>query len=258
MPILSPQTLKELQSKLLVREDIDRLYDSTGLERELLLIIYQQKVSRDATRRYYKVKSRVGKLHREWKSGKPLLRIAHEHGFPPVLMAYLVLLEGKVPRKQFWRYVRNPSTIKDLRLRREIKDLIDNDLVYAPEANERQTERGREGEELLYNWLDDLGVSYKTEEDLRQISTKTPDALLDDPLIYNGQEIKWIESKANFGDYKEISRNLRKQLIPYTQLFGPGLVVYWYGYVSDAKTPDGIILASREFFEENGANLLPD
>lgn len=256
MPILTPQTLKDLQSKLRVREDIDRLQDSTGLERELLLIIYQQKVSRDATRRYYKVKSRVPKIHREWKSGKPLLRIAHEHGFPPVLMAYLVLLEGKVPRKQFWKYVRDPSTVRDPRLRREIKDLIKNDLVYAPEANERQAERGREGEALLYNWLDDLGVSYKTEDDLRQISQKTPDALLDEPLVYDGQEIKWIESKANFGDHKEINRNLRKQLIPYTQLFGPGLVVYWYGYVSDAKTRDDIILASREFFEENGRNLL--
>lgn len=256
MPILTPQTLKELQGKLRVREDIDRLHDSTGLERELLLIIYQQKVSRDATRRYYKVKARVPKIHREWKSGKPLLRIAHEHGFPPVLMAYLVLLEGKVPRKQFWKYVRDPSTVRDPRLRREIKDLIKNDLVYAPEANERQAERGREGEELLYNWLDDLGVGYKTENDLRQISQKTPDALLDKPLKFDGQEIRWIESKANFGDHKEINRNLRKQLIPYTQLFGPGLVVYWYGYVSDAKTPEDIILASREFFEENGENLL--
>ncbi|HEX9710873.1 MAG TPA: C15orf41 family protein [Candidatus Thermoplasmatota archaeon] len=256
MPVLSPQTLRDLQDKLRVREDIDRLHDSTGFERELLLIIYQQKVSRDATRRYYKVKSRVPKIHREWKAGKPLLRIAHEHGFPPVLMAYLVLLEGKVPRKQFWKYVRDPRTIKDPRLRREIQDLIDNDLVYAPEANERQAERGREGEALLYDWLDGLGVPYRTEEDLRQISTKTPDALLDRPLTYDGREIRWIESKANFGDYKEISRNLRKQLIPYTELFGPGLVVYWYGYVSDAKTPPGIILASREFFEENGRNLL--
>jgi len=256
MPVLSPQTLQDLHAKLQTREDIDRLHESTGMERELLLIIYQQKVSRDATRRYYKVKARVPKLYREWKSGTSLLRIAHDHGFPPVLMAYMVLLEAKVPRKQFWKYVRDPTTIRDARLRREIKDLVDHDLVYAPEANARQAERGREGEELLYNWLNNLGVTYRTEKDLRQISTKTPDALLDRPLKYNGREIHWIESKANFGDYQEISRNLRKQLLPYTQLFGPGLVVYWYGYVSDAKTPPEIVLASREFFQENGRNLL--
>jgi hypothetical protein len=256
MPVLQPQTLRELQDKLQVKEDIDRLHDATGLERELLLIIFQQKVSRDATRRYYKVKARVPTLHRQWKGGKPLLRIAHEHGFPPVLMAYLVLLEGKVPRKQFWKYVRDPNTIRDVRLRREINELIDHDVVYAPEANARQAERGKEGEALLYDWLDQVGVTYRTEKDLRQISTKTPDALLDKALSFRGKPIHWIESKANFGDYQEISRNLRKQLIPYTQLFGPGLVVYWYGFVADATTPENIILASREFFQENGRNLL--
>lgn len=256
MPVLSPQTLKDLQGRLETKEDIDRLHEATGLERELLLIIYQQKVSRDATRRYYKVKARVPTLAREWRGGKPLLRLAHEHGFPPVLMAYLVLLEGNIPRKLFWKYVRDPATVRDVRLRREILDLIAHDLVYAPEANERQAERGREGEALLYNWLDDLGVGYRTEKDLRQISTKTPDALLDKPLKFEGRPIHWIESKANFGDYQEVSRNLRKQLIPYTHLFGPGLVVYWYGLVSDVKTPPEIILASREFFQENGRNLL--
>ncbi|HKZ58986.1 MAG TPA: C15orf41 family protein [Candidatus Thermoplasmatota archaeon] len=254
--MLSPETLRDLQAKLETKEDIDRLHEATGLERELLLIIYQQKVSRDATRRYYKVKARVPTLHRQWRAGKPLLRLAHEHGFPPVLMAYLVLLEGHIPRKQFWKYVRDPGQIRDLRLRREILDLIAHDLVYAPEANERQAERGREGEALLYNWLDDLGVGYRTEKDLRQISTKTPDALLDKPLKFDGRPIHWIESKANFGDHQEVNRNLRKQLIPYTQLFGPGLVVYWYGLVSDVKTPPEIILASREFFQENGRNLL--
>jgi hypothetical protein len=256
MPVLQPQTLRDLHSKLETKEDIDRLTESTGLERELLLIIYQQKVSRDATRRYYKVKARVPTLHREWKAGKPLLRIAREHGFPPVLMAYMVLLEGNLPRKQFWKYVRDPSLVRDMRLRREIEELIEHDLVYAPEANARQTERGIEGETLLYDWLDGLGVTYRTEKDLRQISAKTPDALLDKPLRFDGRTINWIESKANFGDYQEISRNLRKQLIPYTQLFGPGLVVYWYGFVSDAQTPKDIILASREFFQENGRNLL--
>lgn len=256
MPVIQPQTLRELQDKLQTKEDIDKLHEATGLERELLLIIFTQKVSRDATRRYYKVKARVPTLHRQWRQGKPLLRIAHEHGFPPVLMAYLVLLEGQVPRKQFWKYVREPNTIKDLRLRHEIQELIDHDAVYAPEANARQTERGIEGEKLLYDWLDGLGVGYRTEKDLRQISQKTPDALLDKPLHYKGRKINWIESKANFGDYQEVSRNLRKQLLPYVDLFGPGLVVYWYGFVSDVKTPEQIILASREFFQENGRNLL--
>ncbi|KAL8615920.1 hypothetical protein ACOMHN_034596 [Nucella lapillus] len=48
--------------------------------------------------------------------------------------------------------------------------------------------------------------------------------------VVKGQEVRWIESKAYFGDYDWFYRS-RKQFEDYLRLFGPGLVVYWYGYI---------------------------
>jgi hypothetical protein len=63
---------------------------------------------------------------------------------------------------------------------------------------------------------------------------------LDEPVIYEGHKICWVESKASFGDNTEFRFNSRKQLVPYTQLFGPGLVVYWVGCLDDLECPEGV------------------
>jgi hypothetical protein len=69
---------------------------------------------------------------------------------------------------------------------------------------------------------------------------KTPDALLDEPMMYNGKEVHWVESKASFGDNTEFKFNSKKQLIPYTNIFGPGLVVYWLGCLDDLEEPENV------------------
>ena len=42
------------------------------------------------------------------------------------------------------------------------------------------------------------------------------------------------------GDDVELRKNLKRQLGPYTELFGEGAVVYWYGFVDGAESPPGI------------------
>ena len=67
----------------------------------------------------------------------------------------------------------------------------------------------------------------------------------------NGSRKYWIESKATFGDPYEIRRHLRKQLQPYSDMFGDGAVVYWFGHVDDQKyeLPEGVDIVSPTFFE---------
>lgn len=79
---------------------------------------------------------------------------------------------------------------------------------------------------------------------------KTPDSLLDKPMLYEGKKIYWIESKASFGDNIEFRFNSRKQLIPYTQIFGPGIVVYWVGCLNDLETPEGIYVTDISILEK--------
>ncbi len=230
--------------------DVKRVAAAEGVDEELLFVIHTQRVTRDATRRFYVVKRQMPRLLGQWRHGKPLLELAREWSFPPVLLGQLFLKELQFPRKKVWGAFLNPETAPTPRLKREIKDLLAEDLVYSPEGMELQRERGRKGEARLYRWLEKHSIAFKTEKDLRGKYPKTPDALLEHPIIFYGQKLRWIESKANFGDDVELRRNLKRQLAPYTELFGEGAVVYWYGYVDGAESPPGILLWDARTLEE--------
>lgn len=235
-------TYQRLYETLRAVPDVQRVAQEEHFDLELLMVIHTHRVTRDATRRFYVLKRQIPRLAAQWRRGRTMLDIAQEWNFPPVLLGQIMLQELKVPRKKVWQTFLNPDDSPDARIRKEVHELLDNDPIYSPGGMEVQRERGRRGEARLYDWLDRHGIGYRTEKDLRGKYTKTPDALLDDPIVFYGQKLKWIESKANFGDDVELRKNLRRQLAPYTEIFGEGAVVYWYGYVEGADSPPGILL----------------
>ncbi len=242
-------TYQRLYDAVATYDDVRRIAHEEHLDEELLFVIHTHRVTRDATRRFYVVKRQVPRLVSQWKRGRSMLEIAREWRFPPVLMGQQMLAELGIPRKKVWQTFLNPDTAPDDRLRREVGELLENDLIYSPRGMELQRERGRKGEDRLVRWLEKHGIGYRTEKDLRGKYAKTPDALLDEPIIFLGQKLTWIESKANFGDDVELRKNLKRQLAPYTQIFGEGAVVYWYGYVEGAESPAGILLWDGTTFE---------
>jgi hypothetical protein len=177
-----------------------------------------------------------------WQKGETLLDISRRYEFPPILTGLMMFQETGRSKKQFWVMVRNPEAIEDQELKRQIKEIREADLIYSPEGDEKQKLRGIWGEKSLQDWLDGQGITYRTEKDLRGSFTKTPDALLDKPIMVNGWKVNWIESKASFGDRVEVNKNTKKQLSPYVQLFGQGLVVYWFGFVDEVTMEDGIYI----------------
>jgi hypothetical protein len=242
---------KRLYDLLNNQDDIEKVAKETGLEKELILVLYTQKTVRKATKRFYKVKNRAKSLLKKWNEGRAFLSLARELGFPPILTAYLILLENDITRKRFWEYVKNPEKIKDNRLRKEIADIVAHDIVYSPEGNEMQYERGKRGEQRLCEWLDKQNLKYRTEDQIKGEYSKTPDALLTKPLKTNGMSIHWIESKASFGDEVEIRRNTKRQLKAYTEMFGSGMVVYWFGFIEDVHSPKNVLIVDDEFFKKD-------
>lgn len=242
---------KDIYFRLKKPGDIDHLAKSMGLDRELLLVLYTQRTVRDATRRYHIVKGQTSQILRKWRSGKSIVSLAHELNFPPILLAMLVFQANGIQRKTFWKYIREPSRCPNQRIKKEIQKINEADIIYSPAGMEVQEKRGQWGEKLLQEWLDIHGLEYRTEADLRGEYPKTPDALLAEPIELNGVVIKWIESKASFGDEIELRKNVRKQLKPYTELFGNGAVVYWFGYIEGIEPPEGITLFGGELAEMN-------
>lgn len=243
------QEYRNIYNKLECPEDIDRLC-AKGHDREFLKVLFTQKTTRDVKKNFYKVKNNCHHMVKDWKAGRSLAEIAENRGFPPILTAMMMFQEMGYSKKEFWCFVREPENVKDERIRKEIMEATEKDVIYSPWANDEQRDRGNWGEGLLEGWLDAQGVTYRTEEDLRGIYTKTPDCLFEKPMMFDGKEICWIESKATFGDNTEFRFNARKQLIPYTELFGPGLVVYWFGYLDDLEMPEGIYITDISILEQ--------
>lgn len=240
---------KQLYNDLRTPADVERL--SSDYDARMLDSLFTQKTTREVKKRFYMVKNNAGKMLKEWKKGKSIMELAEKNRFPPLLTAMFIFLEDGATKKEFWSYVRDPTLLESDETADEVREAVRNDIVYSPEANDRQKERGLWGEDLAHQWLDGQGITYRTEDDLRGTEfTKTPDCLLDHPVIYEGKEIYWVESKASFGDNTEFRFNARKQLVPYTKLFGPGLVVYWVGCLDDLDCPENVYVCDISVMEK--------
>jgi len=242
---------QDLYRKLGTAEDIDFLAENFGYDKELLLVIYTQRIVRDTTKKFYRVKAQARRLAFMWQNGESLVEISRKFEFPPILASLMILEQRKISRKQFWKMINDLDDVKDRRLRGELEEVARTDIVYSPEGSARQYARGRWGEAKLHTWLNARGVQYETEKQLRAKYDKTPDILLHKPLEMNGSMKYWIESKATLGDPYEIRRHIKKQLQPYSDMFGDGAVVYWFGHVDDQRydLPEGVDIASPTFFE---------
>ena len=250
------QDYKSIYNALNTHKDIAAL-EAKGHDKELLSTIFTQKTTREVKKRFYVVKQNTGKMLREWKQGKTLLEISEKWRFPPILTAMFIFMEDGASRKEFWSYIQEPETSFSKDVRDEIIEIRNADLVYSPEGNERQRQRGLWGESLLQKWLDEQDIKYRTENDLRGVYDKTPDALLDEPMMYNGKKIFWVESKASFGDNTEFRYNSKKQLLPYTDIFGPGLVVYWMGKLDDLEEPENVYVDDISVMEKKLERIGP-
>jgi CDAN1-interacting nuclease 1 len=234
--------------------DIKRLSRESGLDPDLLLVLYTQKTIRSTKRSFYEVKRKAPSLIRDWMHGKRFTQISDEEGFPPVLTASIMLQHTGLSKKQFKNYLKNPAAIGDKRLRREIEDVLKAELIYSPEGNRIQHERGKDVEKIVQKWLDKRIIKYLTEYDAKKGEyTKTPDFNLEAPMKLHGRWLNWVECKASFGDETEYKRDYSKQLSHYVSLFGPGMVVYWYGFIEDMPshlTDKNILIMDKTLFQD--------
>ncbi|KAH1171997.1 CDAN1-interacting nuclease 1 isoform X2 [Mauremys mutica] len=181
-----------------------------------------------------------------------LLELANEVDFAPSLMARIVLerflqeQEGTIPSKTLINsMLRDSSQIPDGVLANQVYQCTVNDCCYGPLVDCIKHAIGHEHEVLLREMLLEKNLSFLAEEQLRAKGyDKTPDFILEVPVAVEGHIIHWIESKASFGDECSHQAYLHDQFWSYWNRFGPGLVIYWYGFIEelDCHRERGILL----------------
>eukprot|EP00112_Aurelia_sp_Birch-Aquarium-sp1_P001616 Seg1174.6 transcript_id=Seg1174.6/GoldUCD/mRNA.D3Y31 product="putative protein C15orf41-like" protein_id=Seg1174.6/GoldUCD/D3Y31 len=187
-----------------------------------------------------------------------ILRIAEEVDFPPVMIARIILGEylkrtkysesGIVPKGQVSLLLKDTQLIKDETLGKEVDLCLRNDDDCGPENDAIKRKVGEEYEKKLEEILIEKDIPFLDEEKLRVLGyDKTPDYKLEVPIAVDGHVINWIESKASFGDEESHANYLKDQFWSYTNRFGSGMVIYWFGYIDelDNNRNRGIVLHDK-------------
>ncbi|HHQ44556.1 MAG TPA: hypothetical protein ENN13_00275 [Candidatus Altiarchaeales archaeon] len=226
-----------------------RALEAEGYDHELLFVIYTNRIIRDTKKRHYSVKRKSKELLSRWRRGESFLELAREHKFSPVITASILLQQMGWSKKRVRRSLQEPRMIEDSRIREDLRQASDADLIYSPYGNQRQFDRGKEVELFVGRWLKERGRGYMTEKDAQaEGHPKTPDFKLEAPIKVDGKWVNWIECKGTFGDRVEINKNYTTQLTHYVDLFGAGMVVYWFGFIEDILRDERIIVKDKDFF----------
>ncbi|HII94142.1 MAG TPA: TPD domain-containing protein [Candidatus Methanofastidiosum sp.] len=244
------QVFMEIYKSINTRADVPELSCKYEIGEDVLLSILSQKTVRNVKKDYYPIMNRIRELTKLWDRGLSFFDIASKLSFSPILIATMILKEKGFNKKDIKDIMHNPDSIEDERIKNELIKAIEVDIAYSPQSSKIQRENGKNGEEMLKVYLDKKEIQFLREDDLRKLgSGKTPDFLLKKPIKIRGRKVFWFESKASFCDYIEFKQDYNKQLKHYISLFGPGIVVYWKGYIDDIVTDKRVLVVDTDFFE---------
>lgn len=183
-----------------------------------------------------------------------LMTLASEVDLSPALLARMIIErylsttqydDENPPRAVVTSMMKNTALIDDPRLAMEVHECVVSDDQYGPFVDNIKHAIGNEYEFKLNKILDSLGLSYIGEDQMREKGyDKTPDVKLEIPISVDGHVVNWIESKASFGDEYSNRGYLKDQFWSYWNRFGPGMVIYWFGFIDelDSNREKGIML----------------
>lgn len=185
----------------------------------------------------------------DYKNGV-IIQIAKEYRFSPSLTGKIIVEQWypEAEDKQIKQFVINSALIDNPILATEIwlANLKDNNYGFS--SNCIKSAIGLGFESKAKKKLEGLGISYQDEHELRAKGyDKTPDFKLVIPFAYQGHVINWIESKALFGDEEKHNGYLKEQLWSYWNRYGPGMVIYWFGFIDeiDNNRDKGIVVCDN-------------
>lgn len=170
--------------------------------------------------------------------GKVLLKMAIDLDISPISFVRIILSEAylDLPKPELSNMIRNFDLIPDPKLSLNVCHCVINDNQEGAVADVARRCIGEEYEIRLKELARKAGMVFYDEGDLRREGyDKTPDLKMAVPFLYKGKVVNWIESKALFGNHEAHKRYLSEQLTSYVNRFGPGIVIYWLGYIEDIK-----------------------
>ncbi|KAA6417933.1 MAG: hypothetical protein FRX49_12091, partial [Trebouxia sp. A1-2] len=251
-----------------------------------VISIYMQEAQLHVKRTHHLLKAAASKYASRYQDGAQLLELCAEADMFPCMFLRR-LLEQAVTK-----IMRDPTVVKDLvrlngidsetaqkllqDLQGDVQQCVDCDQVYSPQADAKRLQLGTQShyftglqyEQKLNRMLADAGIAFWTEEHLRDKGFfKTPDAKLQVtcvlencwcvPIAVKGRIVNWVDSKATFGDTKSHLEYNQEQFSKYVNRYGPGMVIYWFGFIDDLQGADADLVLVEDFPSAEDTIQLP-
>ncbi len=216
-------------------------------ERGTLFSILLQKRIDNVKKRYHNYASRLSEIAHDWERYR---KIPEWVRLPPVMRIKLLMRALGYSTKEIAKAFSDPdsSEMGDM-----IWSAIYSDFIYSPIAVRNQFARGRVGELMIKNYLESRSLEFKDEHQLRP-AKKTPDFFIESDIEINGRKLKWIESKALFGDIKLHRVYSKKQYDQYLEMYGDGMIVYWMGFIDELSSH--AMITDHNFFDDSSKIFL--
>uniref|UniRef100_A0A6M2DT18 CDAN1-interacting nuclease 1 n=1 Tax=Xenopsylla cheopis TaxID=163159 RepID=A0A6M2DT18_XENCH len=215
----------------------------------ILSLEYQKKMRK----KHVKSKAVAESYMNKFNEGIKIVEIAKEADVAPALVARMILeeyctieqsdLQNIGIRRYVSELMKDTTKISDKRLSVEVYEAITFDSLYGPIADCIKRTLGEEYEQKLKSYAIKMNLSFRDELQLRQCGfDKTPDLKLEVPIAVSGHIVNWIESKASFADVETHKAYIKEQFMSYWNRFGPGLVIYWFGFVDHLENKEDTTL----------------
>lgn len=213
-----------------------------------------------STKNYYKIE-KIPKRSLETAGPENILSLSHTYDVGPLAIARRSLKLQGLPDSRVDAYIKNPSSIPDSRQYAMVVKAWEHDFE-TPTIFKILLEKSREYEIHIENALTASGVLFKTQDDLvkeqmqlygRPVST--PDVLFLEPVIVlahhpdgsvTQHRVNWIDAKNYMFLHTEfITKKIKKQSSEYVKHYGPGALMFHYGFVNTLEIPDVMMLSGE-------------
>ena len=166
------QKYKNVYSSLYDFKDVFRLSEEFEEPAGMLATILNQKVVKMTKFKHRKIYSREQELFLIWKQGLSILELAEFNDFPPTLMASLIMKNCALPRKNINWLFKNIDSIKNHRLRKEVKKALEADYFFSLALTRCNVKRVKWEKQSSENgWMTgELSISLKKKFVLREMA----------------------------------------------------------------------------------------
>ena len=202
---------------------------------------------------FHHLQRNIGKLRRLYEEGTTVVELSKRFDYPPMNVFRGILKSRGWSKIKIKDALRVPEKKLNKRDQEEFISAEGADRV----SNVNQSENAKRAdlfEEILCEHFESKGVRIRRQSEMVTEQSvehgrpiRTPDLLLLDHVIVNGQPIAWVDAKHFYGaDINFQRKKTIKQMNRYIEEWGQGAIVFRHGFSANLRIPGVILLDSSQ------------